>query len=130
MDIDGADVKNLSLAEFDTVVLGSSIYIGGISKKMQGFCNKNITVLCEKRIGIFLCCGFGAQWEDYLIKNFPATLLQQSVVAKNFGGQARMERMGSFDRFIMKVATKGSYEDIKISEEAMADFLKKINGTV
>lgn len=127
VDIGKTNPKTISLEHFDTIIFGSSIYIGAISKKMRAFCNDNIDLLSKKRVGIFLCCAFPAQINEYLSTNFPSELLKSAVVVKYFGGEARMDKMKAFDKMIMKAATKGNCENLKISHENIESFIKEIS---
>lgn len=43
-----------ALSEFDTIIIGSSIYAGMIRKEAKAFLLKNADILREKKIGIFL----------------------------------------------------------------------------
>lgn len=123
-DID--NTNSISLENYDVVILGSSIYIGKISKIMQKFCKENADLLSKKRVGIFLCCAFPEQLTEYLAANFPPTLLKNSVVIKDFGGEARIDKMKFIDKSIMKAAIKGSHEKLKISHESMDSFIKEL----
>lgn len=127
VDIDQTNPKTIILENFDVVIFGSSIYIGAISKKMRAFCNEYIDVLSRKRVGIFLCCAFPEEFNEYLSKNFPATLLKNAVIVKNFGGEARTDKLKGMDKLIMKAATKGNYSNLKISHESIDSFISKIN---
>lgn len=126
LDMDAADPKTIDLTLFDTVVFGSSIYVGSTSKKMRSFCNDHIEILTQKKVGIFLCCGFSAQFHEYLSKNFPQPLLEHAAAAACFGGEARMDRLKLADKWIMKVATKGAYADLNISRERMDRFIRDL----
>lgn len=126
-NINQTNPKTLLLENFDTVIFGSSIYVGAISKKMRVFCNENIDVLSRKRVGIFLCCAFPAQIDEYLSKNFPSVLLKSAVVIKDFGGEARIDKMKGMDKLIMKAAIKGNYENLKISHEHLESFIREIS---
>lgn len=129
-NIDKMNAKNIPLENFDKVILGSSIYIGGISRMMRTFCNENVDILSKKRVGIFLCCGFPAQMNEYLAKNFPAALLKNAVAIENFGGEARVDKLKVMDKLIMKAATKGNYRDLTISHENIKSFIKNFNGCI
>ena len=94
---------------------------------MRAFCNKNIDLLSKKRVGIFLCCAFTAQKDEYLSKNFQPELLKSAVAVKSFGGEARVDKMKTFDKLIMKAATKGDNKDLKISYENIDSFIKEIS---
>ena len=58
---DKVDLINLKNAEdidvlkYDNVIIGGSIYIGRIQKEVVEFCSKNLGILKEKRIGLFIC---------------------------------------------------------------------------
>lgn len=62
-DINKTNPETIKLENFDTIILGSSIYVGKISKKMRTFCNEKNDMLSRKRMGIFLCCAFPAEIE-------------------------------------------------------------------
>lgn len=126
-DINEINPQTLILESYDTVILGSSIYIGAVSKKMRAFCMENADVLSRKRLGIFLCCGFPAQLNEYLSKNFPAVLLESAVVVKDFGGEARIEKLKGINKLIMRAAMKDNYESLKISHEHLESFIKEIS---
>lgn len=127
IDVDKADLQAIRLRDYDTVVLGSSIYVGAVSKKMRALCKSALDTLCQKRVGIFICCGFAEQMQEYLSKNFPAPLLEHARVVKAFGGEARMERMKGLDKLVMKAVTKGDTQSLKLSHESMESFLREIS---
>lgn len=127
-NIDQINSKTFSLEPYDTVIMGSSIYIGAISKKMRLFCHEHMEVLGRKRVGIFLCCGTPSELSGYLSKNFPAELLKHAVTVTNFGGEARMDQLKGIDRLVMKIATKGNEKSLNLSHENIAHFIKEIGG--
>jgi len=49
------------LEKYDSIIFGSSIYVGSISKKIRSLCNEFKELLLKKRIAIFICCGFPEQ---------------------------------------------------------------------
>lgn len=126
-DIDKTNSQSIDLKNYDTIIFGSSIYIGGISKKMRTFCNQNIDLLSKKRVGIFLCCSTPAQMDEYLSKNFPSILLKNAVAIKNFGGEVRLDKMKVIDKLIMKAVTKGNYENFQISHKNIESFIREIS---
>lgn len=44
-----------NLSEYDKVIIGGSIYIGKIQKEVSEFCSRNLDVLKDKKIGLFIC---------------------------------------------------------------------------
>lgn len=126
VDINDNNTK-IELSKFDTIIIGSSIYVGSISKKIRVLCNDNIELLNKKRIGIFLCCGFSEQADKYLKSNFPSSLLENANATGIFGSEARLEKMKFLDKLIMKSVAKGNYDNFKISQDSIDNFLKNLN---
>lgn len=126
-DIDKINSNTINLENYSTVIFGSSIYIGAISKKMRKFCNENIDLLDKKRVGIFICCAFPEQIKEYLATNFPSKLLKSAVTIKDFGGEARIDKMKFIDKLITKAVIKGNHENLKISHENMDNFKKELD---
>lgn len=60
-------------------------------------------------------------------KNFPAALLKSAVVVKDFGGEARIDKLKGMDKLIMKAAIKDNYESLKISHEHLESFIREIS---
>lgn len=126
-NIDNVNTKTIGLENYDTVILGSSIYVGSISKKMRIFCKENIDLLCRKRVGLFLCCAFPEQLTEYISGNFPPALQKNAVVIKDFGGETNMDKMNAIDKMIMKAVTKGNPKSLKILHENIDRFIKEIS---
>ena len=42
--------------DYDCIVVGGSIYAGRIHPKVAGFCARNLDVLFQKKLGLFICC--------------------------------------------------------------------------
>ncbi|KPI52430.1 flavodoxin [Clostridioides difficile] len=126
VDINDSNPK-IELSKFDTIIIGSSIYVGSVSKKIRILCNDNIELLNKKRVGVFLCCGFSEQADKYLKSNFPASLLENANAIGVFGSEARLEKMKFLDKLIMKSVSKGNYDSFKISQDSIDDFLRNLN---
>lgn len=110
---------------YDTVILGSSIYIGYVSKKMRTFCKKRLDLLSRKRVELFLCRGYPWEAAEYFSKSFPPLLLKNAAAVKAFGGEARIEKMKTIDRLLMKAVTKGKSDSLKLSYENMDCFIRE-----
>src|SRR5665648_937266 len=52
-DIKKDDVP--SSDEFDNIIIGGSIYMGQIHKKLKEYCTANLNLLLNKKIALFLC---------------------------------------------------------------------------
>ena len=118
--------KQIELDVFDTIIIGGSVYIGKVSKKLSVFCEKNLEVLIKKRIGIFLCCALSEQENEFLTASFPSALLQNAVTTKIFGSEARLQKMTFLDKSIIKAVTKGDFSKFKVSTGNMDAFVQEI----
>lgn len=125
VDINNTD-KLVEINAFDTVIIGGSVYAGRISKKLRDFCESNLTVLKQKRVGIFLCAAVSDNFQEYLKTNFSAQLLQTVKTVKLFGSEARLDKMRFMDKMILKAITKGDYSSFKIKHECMDEIVVEL----
>ena len=64
-------------------------------------------MLSEKKVGIFICCGFPERCDEYFQKSFP-TYLRSVVFAEGcFGGEIRPDREKGISRLIAKSMVRG-----------------------
>ena len=129
-DVTVLDVKNstanTNYNDYDTVIIGGSVYVGKMAKPLRAFCEKNLNTLVKKRIGIFLCCALPKDSSKVLGDNIPSTLLKHAVTTKVFGCEARLEKMSFIDKTIIKAVTKGDFSSFKVSSERLDEFAKEI----
>ena len=88
-----AEDKISSIEQFDTVLIGGSIYMNAIQKSIKHFCNQNLQTLLHKRIGLFICCYTSVDTSDYINTFFPKELLSHATCKSVFGGEMRYESM-------------------------------------
>jgi len=109
--IGGAVIHNLkeaapSFADFDCIIIGSSVYAGKIRKEAKEFLTKNKDALLKKKYGLFVS-GIGADGEKkYFSDNFPHEILQNAKTAGFMGGIFDPKKAGAFERFIIKLIVK------------------------
>ncbi len=130
--------KSIDFSPYDTVIIGGSIYAGRISKSIRELCEKNITVLEEKRLGLFICCmRQGEEAIAQLKEAFPHQLLEKAVAKDYLGGEFRFNRMNFLEKFIIKKISKADAalpelsdkENITtVDQERIEGFVKLING--
>ncbi len=91
-----------SLSEFDTVIIGGSIYFGKIQKKIQRFCEIYAEELLQKRVGLFICC-MKRQAERVEFNNaFPAILIEHATAKGIFGGEFKFDNLNFVEKMIVK----------------------------
>lgn len=117
-----------NLKNYDTIVIGSPIYMGKIRKEAAVFCNEHLEILKNKRLGLFIC---GMQEEnailDDLWNSFPTELIKKAAISAHFGGEYNFEKLKGLDRFIVKKIAKTSSSVSNIKEGTITEFAKKLN---
>lgn len=124
------DGKNdLSLENYEKIILGTSVYAGKPSKKMCRFCEKNRSVLEKKLIGLFVCGMYHNPdvMEEELKNAFPDYLHNVAKTAAFLGGEFRLEKMNLLERFIVKKVAKITSSISKIDMEAIEKFSRIVN---
>lgn len=123
------DNENLSVENYDTVIIGGSIHHGFIQSRIESYIEKNLEYLKDKNLGLYLCCmeeGNAAQQQ--FDTAFPEVLRNKAVAKGLFGGEFNMKKMNSFERKIARKATGISASYSKINTEEISVFAEKING--
>lgn len=113
---------------FDTIILGSSIYIGQIDKHLKNFISMNMDVLKKKKIGIYLCCGFEENVQTYLDTNFDKELVNKAVIM-TMGGEMDVSKMSFAHKMITRMVQKseqGRNREVVLHPEKADEFLKQM----
>lgn len=97
-----------SLDNFDTVLIGGSIYMGQIQKKIKQYSLANEDALKKKTLGFFISCGSAEHSNDYFKNAFPESLLNKAVSVENFGGEMRTDKMNFFHKFVSNMVEKSA----------------------
>ena len=121
-----------SLDQFDTVILGGSVYIGKIQKKLTSYMIANLPQLLTKKIGVYICAG-AKNPEDRdkeLTDVFPAELLAHAVVKNVLGYAFYFEKMKFLDRFIMKKIKGDAVSVAEYDDKSILQFAETIKSTI
>lgn len=110
-----------SLEDFDNIVIGGSIYMGQINKRLKAYCTENLPSLVKKRVALFLCCGLPENFHQTLENTFPKELINRAVSKECFGGELRIEKMRLIHKIITNLMKKaqaknGSAEPVKLTQ--------------
>ncbi len=97
-----------ALTDFDTILIGGSIYIGQIQKKIKKYCLAHVDALKNKNLGFFIACGSAETIATYFKNSFPEPLLEKALFTENVGGEMRPDKMNFFHRFITKMIDKSA----------------------
>jgi menaquinone-dependent protoporphyrinogen oxidase len=120
--------SKINIKNFDTVIIGGSIYGGKIQKEIKEFIEKKLSILLEKKIGLFLCCGMEKDYKKQLENSFPKELLNHLTVDGYFGYEFNVDKMGFIEKSLVKLIAKDKVGDSKISKENIQKFADRIQG--
>ncbi|KGP74132.1 flavodoxin domain-containing protein [Pontibacillus yanchengensis] len=105
------------LTEFDTVILGGSIYMGTIQKQLSNYVNDHVEELLEKRVGLYICAGEQDPEvkSKELVDSFPKSLYEHAIVKEVVGHEYHFDKMNLVEKLMLRM--KG----IKKSCSALSD---------
>ena len=86
---------------YDVAVVGGSIRMGTLNKKLKKYLKENAGALNRIHTALFLCCGFSEQVDDYIALNFPKNIIP-SLDIHYFGGEIKPDKVKGIDKLILK----------------------------
>lgn len=116
--------KDIPLEEFDTVILGGSIYFGRTQKELVEFSKKKETELLQKKVGVFVCSAFALPQE--FSTNFPESLLKHSVANENFGYEMHPKDYTFMEKTMVKMIPAKDLAPEGIQDFKIQEFIYKI----
>ena len=93
--------KAPDLADYDIVLVGGAVYFGKLRPAMRQFLKEQESVLCQKELGLFFCCGMAHDMEYYQEKIFSPALREHAFQSLYFGGLLKIEGCGIMDRILL-----------------------------
>ena len=87
---------------YDVAVIGGSVRMGRISKRLKNYLRTHEDALGELQTALFLCCGYTENFDDYVALNFPKSIIP-SLGIHCFGGELKPEKLRGFDKFVVKM---------------------------
>jgi len=111
------------LAEFDRVIIGSSVYAGMLRKEAKTFISQNAGILCEKKPGLFISGMSEGDGADILKANIPGEVFEAAKVFCILGGVFDPKKANFFERLIMKAVSKQSGYMSTINDEKIREFV-------
>lgn len=117
-----------NLEEYQSIIIGGSVYMGQIQKEVTEFCTKNLETIKSKKAGVFVCCmREGELAENQLNTLFPKELLQVAVAKDYFGGEFTINKMSFMHKLITKVVAKTNKNTSNILHENINRFSELMN---
>lgn len=119
-----------NIDNYDFIIIGSSIRVGLIHKKVKIFINNNKEKLLNKKVAYFICNGILSEENKIFQNNFSKELLNNSIIYKSFGGELILSNQKGIDKFITKMIMKDvNFVEPKIDYEIIDDFIIKVKNT-
>jgi menaquinone-dependent protoporphyrinogen oxidase len=119
--------KSPDISNYDEVIIGGSIHVGNIQKRVTKFVENNMNVLIIKKIGLFLCCMYeGEKRVEQFNNSFPEKLRSHSSANGLFGGEFVFEKMNFLEKAIVKKVSGYSSTVSKIDVKAIDEFVEKM----
>lgn len=113
-----------SLSEYDTVILGGSIYYGQVNKRLKQFMTGALAELSKKKVGLFLCAGHPDP--ETRIKElesaFPTELFRQAVWKDILGDEVTYDKLSFLDKFIYSRVAKSKKSHSHIHNDKIEAF--------
>lgn len=127
--IDIKEAEGLLLSGYDTVIIGSSIRVGQINKKIKEFCEENARELLGKNLGLFICSTAQENTERDFTANFDKNLLANCRHKAWFGGELDLKKAKGIDKLViwmvLKMFEKNENKNFpQINEKNIEEFAK------
>ena len=123
--------SNPSPDDYDFVVIGGSIRMGKLDKRVKDYIKRSEAKLKNAKTAFFICNGFSEETENYFEKNFPSELLKKAAVFSSFGGELKSDRQRGLDKVIVKLLLEANSSNDEfilptISTEEIGRFADRI----
>ena len=102
-DIRYVDARNEEIpspVDFDAVVIGSSVRIENIDRRVKRYIKENLEALNNMPCAIYLCCGFTRLFDEYAETLFPRRF-SPSLGFHLFGGELKPDRVKGIDKLVV-----------------------------
>lgn len=120
--------KKPDISGFDKIILGGSIHMGKIQKRMRVFCETNLEKLLKKQIALFLCCMEDEKEKvtEQFNNAFPEVLRNHSMKNEILGGEFLLDKMNFLERAMIKKIARVEKSVSKIKEQKIEEFAKAV----
>lgn len=120
------------LSNFDTVIIGGSIYMNKIQKSITSYLKKHENELMNKNLGLFICCYTEPGTKGYLEQFFPESLMKVAKAKGMLGGVMQYDKMNFIYRKIFQSLKKidgfnEGFKEPKIEMDLIEKFAKEMN---
>ena len=123
--------KNPDISGYDFVIIGGSIHVGMIQKRVKQFCINNASLLMAKKVGLFLCCmEVGEKATEQFNNAYPVELREHAFYTGLMGGECLTDKMNFFERNMVRMAVGGPEKYPKLNDKAINTLLQEIDDMI
>ncbi len=115
-----------SLDGYDAVIIGGSIYMGQLQKKLKAYMEGHKAELASKKLGLFLCSGLPENADVNFAANYPKELLDAAVSREYFGGVLNKSKMSVGHKLITKMMESVARKDGNSGPEPRPQNIKRL----
>jgi len=120
------DVPSLHL--YQTIVIGTSIHMGKIPKKMDRFLKKNERLILTKQLGMFLCCmKKGDEAQIQFESSFSSPLRGHAISQTLCGGEFIFSKMNFLEKKIIQKIAGEDQNRSTVNQKNIDDFITELN---
>lgn len=88
--------------DFDLIIAGSSVRFGKLPTAYRNFLQKNESILLQKPLGLFLCCGLAHEYEYYEETLLPKALRASAFQTLYFGGTLQTDGLHLWEKLMIR----------------------------
>ena len=121
-----AQNRNPDIIGFDRILIGGSIHAGMVQKRVKDFCLKNLNLLLQKELGLFLCGMMKDQQEDQYLSAFPESLRIHARAYSLPGGEFSFDKMNFFEKAIVKKVSGVNESVSELDDVAIKNFVNEM----
>lgn len=114
------------LAGFDRILVGGSIHVGQIQKKIRHFLGEHRAELLAKPLGLFLCFMDKEHGRQEFDNAFPEDLRKHALACGLFGGELLFEEMNFLERFMIKKVSGQKESVSRLDNGAIEQFISSL----
>jgi len=121
--------SDISISEYDRVILGGSIHMGNVQSAIKTFCAKHRRELLSKPVALFVC-GMEKEvqkQEEELRKAFPDDINKHALTKAFVGGEFLFEKMSFIQRMIIKKIAHTDQSQSAINYDELDRFIAEID---
>ena len=119
--------RNPDINRHERIIIGGSIHAGMVQKRVKDFCEKNMDILLNKEVGLFLSAMDKDRYEEEFNNAFPEILRNHSKASAVTGGEFNFEKMNFLEKAIVKKVGNVEESVSEINYSEIEKFVKEFS---